>query len=83
VLLKTGQVGWLDRPKVEGASVLQVVAGEEGARLVLYAGQPQGAPIVSYGPFIADSKQDIARLYTEYQAGQFVRMSELAKALRA
>jgi len=79
VLLKTSQVGWLDRPKGEGMSVLRVVAGEEGARLVLYAGQPQGDPIVSYGPFIADSKEDIARLYTEYQAGQFVRMSELAR----
>jgi len=81
VLLKTGQVGWLDRPKGEGTSVLRAVAGKEGARLVLYAGQPQGNPIVSYGPFIADSKQDIARLYTEYQAGQFVRMSELARPL--
>jgi hypothetical protein len=83
VLLKTGQVGWLDRPKGDGTSVLRVVAGEEGARLVLYAGQPQGNPIVSYGPFIADSKQDIARLYTEYQAGQFVRMSELGRAFRS
>jgi hypothetical protein len=82
-LLKTGQVGWLDRPKGDGTSVLRVVAGEEGARLVLYAGQPQGNPIVSYGPFIADSKQDIARLYTEYQAGQFVRMSELGRAFRS
>jgi quercetin 2,3-dioxygenase len=78
-LLQTGQVGWLDRPNGEGSSVLRVVAGEEGARLVLYAGQPQGNPIVSYGPFIADSKEDIVRLYTEYRAGQFVRMSELAR----
>jgi redox-sensitive bicupin YhaK (pirin superfamily) len=77
-LVKTGQVGWLDRLNREGSSVLRTVAGEEGARLVLYAGQPQGNPIVSYGPFIADSKEDIVRLYTEYRAGQFVRMSELA-----
>jgi len=82
VLLKTGQVGWLDRPMGDGASVLRLVAGEEGVRLVLYAGRPQGNPIVSYGPFIADSKEDIARLYTEYQIGQFVRMSELARPLR-
>lgn len=75
--LKTGQVGWLDRLNGKGSSVLQLVAGEEGARLVLYAGQPQGDPIVSYGPFIGDSKEDIVRLFTEYRAGQFVRMSEL------
>jgi redox-sensitive bicupin YhaK (pirin superfamily) len=78
--LKTGQTGWLDRPQTDGASLLRVTAGEEGARLVLYAGQPQGDPIVSYGPFIGDSKQDIARLYTEFQSGQFVSLSELVKA---
>jgi quercetin 2,3-dioxygenase len=78
--LKTGQTGWLDRPQVDGASLLRVTADEEGARLVLYAGQPQGDPIVSYGPFIGDSKRDIARLYTEFQSGQFVSLSELVKA---
>jgi hypothetical protein len=31
------------------------------------------------GPFIGDSKEDIVRLYTEYRAGEFVRMSELAR----
>ena len=78
-LLNTGQVGWLDRPTGSGTSVLRVVADESGARLVLYAGQPQGDPIVSYGPFIGDSKQDIARLFAEYQAGRFPRLSELKK----
>ena len=78
-VLNAGQVGWLDRPTNNGTSVLQVAASESGARLVLYAGQPQGDPIVSYGPFIGDTKQDIARLYTEYQAGRFPRLSELKK----
>jgi len=78
--LGTGQIGWLNRPNVDGASSLRVTAGEEGARLVFYAGQPQGDPIVSYGPFIGDSKQDIVRLYTEFQGGQFASLSELVKA---
>jgi hypothetical protein len=79
-LVKAGQIGWLDRLKVDGASSLRVTAGEEGARAVFYAGQPQGDPIVSYGPFIGDSKQDIIRLYTEFQSGQFVSLRELVKA---
>lgn len=83
-VLSTGQVGWLDhsnddRPGDDGASVLHVVAGESGARLILYAGQPQRDPIVSYGPFVGDSRQDIARLFAEYQAGEFPRLSELKK----
>src|SRR6202521_2012036 len=77
--LNTGQVVWLDRTTDVGTSVLRVVAGESGARLVLYAGQPQGDSIVSYGPFIGDSKQDIARLFSEYQSGGFPRLSELKK----
>src|ERR1700676_2041073 len=79
IVLNTGQVGWLDRPTHNGTSVLRVAADESGAPLILYAGQPQGDPIVSYGPFIGDSKQDIARLFAEYQAGGFLRLSELKK----
>lgn len=78
--LKVGEVGWLDRPRGEGTSALRIVAGQEGVRLVLYAGQPQGDPIVSHGPFIGDSREDIVRLYDEYRAGRFERMSELARA---
>jgi quercetin 2,3-dioxygenase len=75
--LTTGQVGWLDRPAGDGMSKLRIVAGAHGARLVLYAGQPQGDPIVSHGPFIGDSKDDIVRLYNEYRAGKVLRLSEL------
>jgi redox-sensitive bicupin YhaK (pirin superfamily) len=82
VFLKAGQVGWLDRPEGEGRSVLRVLGGDEGARLVLYAGQPQGSPIVSHGPFIGDSQEDIVRLYEEYRAGRFERMSHLARMAR-
>ena len=76
-LLNIGQVGWLDRPNDNGPSLLRLVAGQSGARLILYAGEPQGDQIVSYGPFIGDSKQDIARLFAEYRAGKFPRLSEL------
>jgi redox-sensitive bicupin YhaK (pirin superfamily) len=82
-LLKGGQVGWLDRPEDHGLSLLRIVAGDEGARLVLYAGQPLGDPIVSHGPFIGDSRQDIERLYGEYRDGRFERMSQLARAAHA
>lgn len=81
-LLEANQVGWLDCPAAHGSSdssVLRVVAGADGARLVLYAGQPQGVPIVSYGPFIGESKEDILRLNAEYRAGRFERMSQLAR----
>jgi quercetin 2,3-dioxygenase len=81
-VLNTDQVGWLDRPSETGTSVLSMVADESGARLILYAGQPQGDPIVSYGPFMGDSKKDIARLFAEYQAGKFSHLRGIDKAAR-
>ena len=80
--LAKGQVGWLQRPHGEGTSIVRIRGGAEGARLVLYAGEPQGSPIVSYGPFIGDSNDDINRLFAEYRAGRFSRMSEVAAPVR-
>src|SRR4029077_17842226 len=76
------QVGWLDRPGGEGVTVVRLTAQEEGARLVLYAGQPQGTAIVSHGPFIGDTVDDIKRSYQEYRQGRFPRMSEIAAPAR-
>ncbi len=81
-LVEAGQVGWLDRRSGEGSSRLHLTAGDAGARLVLYAGQPQGDAIVSHGPFIADSREDIVRLYSEFRGGRFERLSNLARAVR-
>ena len=78
--LQVGQVGWLDRPTAGGGSVLRLSAGNHGARLVLYAGEPQHDPIVSHGPFIADTREDIVRLFHEYRSDRFTRLSELAHA---
>ena len=78
-VLETDQVGWLDHPEGGERSLLRMEAGDKGARLVLYAGQPQGDRIVAHGPFIGDSKEDIVRLFNEYRSGHFPRMSTLAR----
>jgi redox-sensitive bicupin YhaK (pirin superfamily) len=49
---------------------------------VLYAGQPQGDPIVSYGPFIGDSSEDIKRLYQEYRQGKMGHIDHVAESQR-
>src|SRR5437667_6308 len=80
--IERNQLGWLDRPDGEGVSVVRLTAQEEGARLVLYAGQTQGTPIVAQGPFIGDTVDDIKRSYQEYRQGRFPRMSEIAAPAR-
>lgn len=72
--LGKGQVGWLNRPDGNGASTLRL---RGPGRAVLYAGEPQHEPIIQHGPFVAESEQDVARLFHEFHAGQFVRLSQL------
>jgi len=76
-LLKSNYVGWLNRLTVDQPSTLLLRAGESGARFVLYAGQPQHDPIVSHGPFIADSEGDIRRLYRDYRNGAMPHISDV------
>jgi quercetin 2,3-dioxygenase len=80
--IERNQLGWLDRPHGAGVSVVRLTAQEEGGRLVLYAGQPQGTPIVAQGPFIGDTVDDIKRSYQEFRQGRFPRMSEIAAPAR-
>jgi hypothetical protein len=80
--IERDQVGWLDRPRGDGVSAARLTAQQSGARLVLYAGQPQGTPIVSHGPFIGDTVDDLTRSYQEYRDGRFPRMSDIAAPAR-
>jgi redox-sensitive bicupin YhaK (pirin superfamily) len=80
--LNQDQVGWLDISKSEDQSDLLLTAGENGARLVLYAGKPTGENIVSYGPFIADTTEDIQRLYHKYQQGKMEHISKVSQSQR-
>jgi hypothetical protein len=44
---------------------------------LLYAGQPQNEPTLHYRPFVAGSEAELNRLFAEYRAGQFQRLSQL------
>ena len=52
-----------------GQSVLSLAAGPDGARAVLFAGVPLREPIVPYGPFVGNSRQDIAAYAQAFQSG--------------
>jgi redox-sensitive bicupin YhaK (pirin superfamily) len=76
--LPVDHVGWLDRSDAPGNSQLTLTAGTTDAHFVLYAAQPQHHQIVSHGPFIADSMDDIKQLYAEYRAGKMGHILEVA-----
>lgn len=81
-LLNQDEVGWLDIFGANTDSELTIAAGHSGTRFVLYAGKPTGEAIVSQGPFIADSSEDILRLYQEYRQGKMKHISTVDETQR-
>lgn len=69
-VLAKGTVGWTG-PRGDGDSLLTLRAGGSGARLLLYAGQPQNISVVARGPFIAGSHEELASYYSAYRQGKF------------
>ena len=51
----------------------------DGARLLVLAGVPLREPVVSYGPFVMNTRAEIMQAVRDYQAG---RMGEIADATR-
>ena len=49
---------------------LTVTAGAEGARFVLVAGRPLGEPVVQYGPFVMNTREEIEQALADYRAGR-------------
>ena len=74
-----GQVGWLAEAQANAsdASAVRIIAGDDGARLLIYAGERQGVPIMMHGPFVAESRADIMRLSRQYLDGKMPRISEI------
>jgi len=79
-VLGPGDIGWFRKVEPSGAGVtpaMSLVAGNAGARVVLYAGEPHGEPLVQRGPFVAESGEGLARFFQRYQAGGFKPLSEV------
>jgi redox-sensitive bicupin YhaK (pirin superfamily) len=49
---------------------VRVRAGQAGARMLLLAGAPIGEPVVQYGPFVMNTRDEIDRAIADYQAGR-------------
>ena len=68
--LVPGQIGWLAREPGQGETSLLIAnPGARAARVLLYTGQRQDVPITWYGPFIGDTRADIARSFERYRRG--------------
>lgn len=48
-------------------------AGDEGARVVLFAGKPLGEPVVQYGPFVMNTREEIEQAVADFRNGSLVQ----------
>src|SRR5262245_3199436 len=63
--LKAGDVGWFEAG--EGP-----LSFEGSFRALLFAGEPIDEPVVAYGPFVMNTRQEIVQAFEDYQAGRLV-----------
>jgi hypothetical protein len=68
--LKAQEVGWLNLVGNDTLSELKLQTTEAATRILLYAAKPLGEPIMSHGPFIADTAEEITQLYRDYRSGK-------------
>lgn len=47
-----------------------IAAGPEGARVILLAGKPIQEPVVQYGPFVMNTREEIEQAIADYQRGE-------------
>ncbi len=48
-------------------------AGAQGANLIVVVGTPIGEPIVQYGPFVMNTRDEIHEAFADYERGRLVR----------
>jgi quercetin 2,3-dioxygenase len=63
-VLKTHQGGVLG-----SGDTVSVKAGPDGARFLLLAAKPIKEPIVQYGPFVMNTREEIEQAIRDYQSG--------------
>jgi redox-sensitive bicupin YhaK (pirin superfamily) len=49
---------------------IRLSSGAEGARVLLIAGRPIGEPVVQYGPFVMNSREEIEQTLQDYRDGR-------------
>jgi redox-sensitive bicupin YhaK (pirin superfamily) len=54
-------------------NTFEVIAGEQGTRLVVISGKPISESIAQYGPFVMNTREEIDQAMRDFQSNNFVR----------
>lgn len=55
-----------------GDEAFDFLAGKAGARFIVVSGKPLGEPIVQYGPFVMNTRDEINQALQDFQTNRFV-----------
>jgi hypothetical protein len=58
---------------LSAGDAVRIEAGAKGARVLVLAAKPLGEPVVQYGPFVMNTREEIEQAIADYQAGEFTR----------
>ena len=56
---------------------VDIEAGPQGLRLIVVAGKPLGEPVVQYGPFVMNTREEIEQALADYRQGQLTGQGSL------
>ncbi len=50
------------------------IHAKKGARVLVLAGEPLNEPVVAYGPFVMNTREEIIAAFEDYQSGRMGRL---------
>jgi hypothetical protein len=56
-----------------GGDRIEVTAGPKGASFLVLAGRPLREPVVQYGPFVMNTRQEIEQAVRDFQSGALIK----------
>jgi quercetin 2,3-dioxygenase len=68
---KAAPLGARDAGVLSRGDRFRALAGDTGARFLLLAAKPIGEPIVQYGPFVMNTREEIEQALQDFQSGRF------------
>jgi redox-sensitive bicupin YhaK (pirin superfamily) len=82
--LAAGTVGWSDPAPPTGRSrtaplTLKAPDGDQVTRAMLFSGKPIREPVYASGPFVMTCHEEIEQAFTDYRAGAFGAVPDLAR----
>ena len=66
--VRAGEVAWFE----PGAGEVLALAAGTAFRGLLFSGPPIEEPVVAYGPFVMNTREEIQQAFLDYQAGRLV-----------